>query len=52
MHFFIGFIDEKEIPVLQKEEIKDACWCNYDKVLERLKFKEAKDLFGEVLDNF
>ena len=52
VHLFIGFLDKKENPVLQKEEIKDACWCSSDEVLKKLRFKEAKDLFKEALNNF
>ena len=48
VHYFIGYLDKKE-PILQKEEVKDFCWCSSDEVMHKLKFENIKSLFSEIV---
>lgn len=48
VNYFIGFTDSQEVHI-QEEEIADFCWCSEEEVLEKLHFKEIKDIFRKAL---
>ena len=45
--FYIGIIEEMELKI-DEAEVKEAQWCSLERAMERLDYRDTKDLFFQV----
>lgn len=49
IHLFLGETEKQDFKLTQAPEIKDAAWVEEDKVIDKLGYEQAKELFQRAL---